>query len=169
MVTLARFAIILLLALGLAAAACSDNDGDGGTDGPAATNTPAADGETPASPGGGPPDVTGEPTVTDSGLQIIDIAVGGGEEAGPGSTVTVHYSGWLEADGTLFDSSVGGEPITFELARLIPAWQEGIPGMKAGGKRRLIVPPELGYGEAGQGAIPPNATLIFDIELLGAQ
>lgn len=82
--------------------------------------------------------------------------------------MTVHYTGWLE-DGTQFDSSVGGEPITFALADLIPAWQEGIPGMQEGGKRRLIVPPELGYGEAGQGSIPPNATLIFDIELLDTQ
>ena len=111
----------------------------------------------------------GEPTVTASGLQIIDVEAGDGDEAVAGGTVTVHYSGWLEEDGTLFDSSVGGDPITFGLADLIPAWQEGIPGMKVGGTRRLIVPPELGYGAAGRGAIPPNATLVFDIELLAVE
>jgi len=166
MLTSARFAVILLLALGLVSAACSDDD-----DGVITINDPDYSGPTAtpaASTDGGPPDVTGEPTVTDSGLQIIDIEVGGGEEAVAGGTVTVHYTLWLE-DGTQIESSVGGEPVTFELAGLIAAWQEGIPGMTEGGKRRLIVPPELGYGEAGQGAVPPNATLIFDIELLGVQ
>lgn len=150
MTGLARLALMLLLAAGLVAVACSDNNDSG-------------------SKGDGPPDVTGEPTVTDSGLQIIDIQVGDGAEAVANGTVTVHYSLWLE-DGTPVESSVGGEPVTFQLAGLIPAWQEGIPGMKVGGKRRLIAPPDLAYGEAGSApAIPPNATLIFDIELIDAQ
>jgi FKBP-type peptidyl-prolyl cis-trans isomerase len=169
MITPARLALVLVLTLGLVAVACDEDDGDGGTDGPAATDTPAADGETPSANADGPPDVEGEPTVTASGLQIIDVEAGDGDEAVAGGTVTVHYSGWLEEDGTLFDSSVGGDPITFGLADLIPAWQEGIPGMKVGGTRRLIVPPELGYGAAGRGAIPPNATLVFDIELLAVE
>jgi peptidylprolyl isomerase len=187
MTTFARFALILLLAAGLVAAACGDDDDDNGgeapaatstpsdgaatteADGDAATSTPAAGGETPANSGDGPPEVTGEPTVTDSGLQIIETEVGGGQEATADSTVRVHYTLWLE-DGTQIESSVGGDPITFALADLIPAWQEGIPGMKEGGKRRLIVPPELGYGEAGSPPdIPPNATLIFDIQLMDVQ
>ena len=164
MITPARLALIVLLALGLVAAACGDDDEDGGTDATAATSTPSDTGETPGAQQG-PPPVSGEPTVTDSGLQIIEITAGGGDEAAEGGTVTVHYTLWLE-DGTQIETSVGGDPITFELSGLIAAWQEGIPGMKVGGKRRLIVPPELGYGEGGQGAIPPNATLVFDIELV---
>lgn len=178
MITPARIAIIMLLTLGLVAAACSDNDGYGGADAPAATNIPGAGAPTvtqrdmqmpDGAPVAGPPEVTGEATVTDSGLQIIDVTVGDGDEAVAGGTVTVHYTLWLE-DGTQVESSVGGDPVTFELTGLIAAWQEGIPGMKADGKRRLIVPPELGYGEAGSPPnIPPNATLVFDIELLGVQ
>lgn len=150
--------LVLMVAFALAGTACKD--GRKTTVSPTATPGGSAQ--------GGIPDVTGEPTVTDSGLQIIDITVGDGAEATAASTVTVHYSGWLE-DGTLFDSSVGGEPISFQLSGLIAGWQEGIPGMKAGGKRRLIVPSDLGYGETGRGQIPPNATLVFDIELLDAQ
>ncbi len=159
----------LLIALAFAAVACGDDEdeGDGGTasatavlsETPSATTTDGAE---------GPPPVTGAPTVTDSGLQIIDITVGDGAEATAGATVTVHYTGWLE-DGTVFDSSIGGEPISFALSGLIAGWQEGIPGMKAGGKRRLIIPPELAYGEAGSRGIPGNATLTFDIELLDVQ
>ena len=118
-----RFAIILLLTLGLAAAACSDDDGYSGTGGPAATNVPGAgaptvtqgDMQTPASTNDGPPEVTGEATVTDSGLQIIDIEVGDGDEAAESSTVTFHYTGWLE-DGTQFETSVGGDPLVYPLA-----------------------------------------------------
>ena len=155
--------LVLMVALALVGTACEDDKKTTvNNDGNVSTATPGGSAE------GGIPDVTGEPTVTDSGLQIIDITVGDGAEATAASTVTVHYSGWLE-DGTLFDSSVGGEPISFQLSGLIAGWQEGIPGMKAGGKRRLIIPSDLGYGEAGQGQIPPNATLIFDIELLDAQ
>jgi peptidylprolyl isomerase len=108
-------------------------------------------------------------TTTDSGLAYYDIVTGEGAEAASGHTVMVHYSGWLE-DGTLFDSSVmRGEPITVTLGAggVIPGWEEGLLGMKVGGKRQLIIPAELAYGETGAGStIPPNATLIFDIELL---
>ncbi len=115
----------------------------------------------------GPPPVSGEPTITDSGLQIIDIEVGTGDAAQASATVTVHYTGWL-TDNTKFDSSLDrGQPISFSLEGVIQGWQEGIPGMQVGGKRRLIIPPELGYGEAGSSPfIPPNAELIFDVELL---
>ena len=100
-------------------------------------------------------------------LRFEDEVVGDGEEVQPGDTVTIHYTGALNSDGSIFDSSVDrGEPATFPLDNLIPGWQEGIPGMKVGGKRRLFIPSELGYGSAGSGAnIPPNADLIFDIEL----
>ncbi|MEE8387819.1 MAG: FKBP-type peptidyl-prolyl cis-trans isomerase [Acidiferrobacterales bacterium] len=108
--------------------------------------------------------------ITDSGLKYEDLTVGEGELAtGPGQTVTVHYTGWLE-DGTKFDSSVDrGDPFQFQLGmgRVIKGWDEGVAGMKIGGKRKLTIPPQLGYGSAGAGgAIPPNATLIFEVELL---
>ena len=118
---------------------------------------------------GGPPSVSGEPTTTASGLQIIDIEVGGGESPQTGQTVVVHYTGWL-ADGTKFDSSVDrGDPFSFTIGRgqVISGWDEGVATMKVGGKRRLIIPPELGYGATGYPPIiPANAQLTFDVELL---
>lgn len=104
------------------------------------------------------------------GLVIDDSVVGHGTEArGPGQFVTVHYSGWLE-DGTEFDSSRRrDEPFGFPLGvgMVIPGWDQGVVGMRVGGKRRLIIPPDLGYGARGAGGvIPPNATLVFEIELL---
>ncbi|HWG85778.1 MAG TPA: FKBP-type peptidyl-prolyl cis-trans isomerase [Deinococcales bacterium] len=101
-------------------------------------------------------------------LQSTDTVVGTGEEVAPSSTVTVHYYGRL-ADGTKFDSSCdGGEPATFPLTGVIRGWQEGMVGMKVGGQRRLIIPSALAYGETGTpgGPIPPNANLVFDIELV---
>lgn len=103
-------------------------------------------------------------------LQIEDIVVGDGEEATAGNTVTVHYTGWL-TNGTKFDSSVDrGRPFQFPLGggRVIAGWDQGVAGMKVGGKRKLTIPPELGYGARGAGGvIPPNATLVFEVELLG--
>jgi FKBP-type peptidyl-prolyl cis-trans isomerase FkpA len=122
-------------------------------------------------------EVTGPPAIdssiqtvtTDSGLQYQDIVVGTGAEAQPGSTVSVHYTGWL-TDGTKFDSSVDrNKPIVFPLGvgRVIRGWDEGVSGMKVGGKRRLTIPADLAYGEQGSApVIPPNAVLIFDVELL---
>lgn len=118
---------------------------------------------------GGPPVVSGEPMVTASGLQIIDIEVGTGDSPQSGQTVEVHYTGWL-ADGTKFDSSLDrGQPFSFVLGvgQVIQGWDEGVASMKVGGKRRLFIPPELGYGEARRPpVIPANAQLIFDVELL---
>lgn len=106
---------------------------------------------------------------TSSGLKYSDQVVGTGVEAVAGKTVSVHYTGWL-ASGQKFDSSVDrGQPFSFPLGagRVIKGWDEGVQGMKVGGKRKLTIPSELGYGSRGAGGvIPPNATLIFDVELL---
>ncbi|MGJ9417334.1 FKBP-type peptidyl-prolyl cis-trans isomerase [Massilia sp. CMS3.1] len=107
-------------------------------------------------------------------LQTIDTVVGKGKQAVSGNTVRVHYTGWLHAPkapkqrGKQFDSSVGGEPFTFPLGMgaVIKGWDQGVAGMKVGGKRTLIIPSELGYGARGAGPIPPGATLMFDVELI---
>lgn len=101
-------------------------------------------------------------------LVISDIVVGDGDEAQPGATVDVHYVGVEYDSGEEFDSSWGrGESVEFPLDRLIPGWQEGIPGMKVGGRRRLTVPPTLAYGPAGAGHRLSGKTLVFVIDLLG--
>ncbi len=111
---------------------------------------------------------------TASGLQYEELEAGNGDEAVPGSFVSVHYTGWLQnpdgSAGQKFDSSLDrDEPIEFPLGagHVIRGWDEGLQGMKVGGKRRLVIPADLGYGAQGAGGvIPPNATLIFDVELL---
>lgn len=102
-------------------------------------------------------------------LQKIDLSTGTGAEAKAGDTVTVNYTGALAKDGTIFESSLdSGQPATFGLGQVIKGWSEGIPGMKVGGKRRLVIPSGLAYGESGSGSsIPPNSDLVFDVELLG--
>lgn len=103
-------------------------------------------------------------------LKIEDIVVGTGAEASANSTVTAHYTGALAKDGTIFQSSKDtGSPFTSQLSRLIKGWQEGIPGMKAGGTRRLIIPSEKAYGSQAQDGIPANSDLVFDIELISVQ
>ena len=109
-------------------------------------------------------------TTTASGLTIEDLTVGAGDLASAGQRVTVHYTGWL-TDGTKFDSSKDrNDPFVFPLGgrRVIAGWDEGVQGMRVGGVRKLTIPPALGYGARGAGGvIPPNATLIFEVELLG--
>lgn len=112
-----------------------------------------------------------DPAAQVSDLQIIDLQEGDGEEAKTGATVTAHYTGALAKDGVIFQSSHDfGEAIEFGLDQVIPGWTEGVPGMKVGGKRRLIIPANLAYGEAGSPpAIGPNEALVFDIELEAVQ
>ena len=114
----------------------------------------------------------GKEITTSSGLQYIDQVVGTGDTATAGQTVSVHYTGWL-TNGKKFDSSVDrGQPFSFRLGvgQVIKGWDEGVQGMKVGGKRKLTIPSNLGYGARGAGGlIPPHATLVFDVELLGVQ
>src|SRR6185437_2167166 len=109
---------------------------------------------------------------TSSGLKYVDQVIGAGDAAVVGKTASVHYTGWLE-NGKKFDSSVDrGQPFSFPLGagRVIKGWDEGVQGMKVGGKRKLTIPSDLGYGSRGAGGvIPPNATLIFDVELLAVR
>jgi FKBP-type peptidyl-prolyl cis-trans isomerase len=122
-------------------------------------------------PGPGPEE--GRSGVTE--LTVVDDRVGDGNEAAAGQQVTVHYTGWLydagapDNRGRQFDSSRGGEPLEFRLGagNVIPGWDQGVAGMRVGGRRTLTIPPALGYGSQGfPGAIPPDATLVFDVELL---
>jgi peptidylprolyl isomerase len=120
-----------------------------------------------------PTKVTGDGVKTPSGLIYWDIRVGNGEVAKEGSRVRVHYTGWL-ANGKKFDSSLdAGQPFDFRIGNgeVIKGWEEGVAGMRVRGKRQLRIPPSLGYGAEGtpDGPIPPNATLIFDVELLAMQ
>ena len=119
------------------------------------------------------PALAQQETATPSGLRYVDTKAGTGAAAKPGQTAVVHYTGWLSEGGRKgrkFDSSRDrGEPFAFPLGggRVIKGWDEGVAGMKPGGQRTLIIPPELGYGGRGAGdVIPPNATLIFDVELI---
>ena len=117
-----------------------------------------------------------ETITTSSGLSYIDTEIGSGDAAKAGQDAVVHYTGWLYQDGEKgekFDSSVDrGQPFSFPLGagRVIRGWDEGVAGMQPGGKRTLIIPPALGYGAAGAGGvIPPNATLLFEVELIEAR
>lgn len=134
-----------------------------GNDVPEGLVLPVTDSPAPAS--------TGSLIKMENGLQIQDLVEGTGPEVRVGQGLTMHYSGTLE-DGTKFDSSYDrGEPFQFILGagQVIQGWDLGVQGMKVGGKRKLIIPSELGYGERGIGPIPPNATLIFEVEVLAAQ
>ena len=171
---------LLLTTLLIVLLGCSGGDDPAPASGTAAGG--GANDAPPAAPAGSmdtpPPKVLAEPTetVTDDGLRIVTFAIGNGTKASTGSTVSVHYTGWLQDDrgadgkGAQFDSSVErGQPIEFPLGagRVIKGWDQGLEGMRVGGKRRLIIPPELAYGKRGRPpVIPQNATLIFDVELM---
>ena len=106
-----------------------------------------------------------------SGLSVLDVVEGDGDEAMPGQRVTVHYTGWF-LEGEKFDSSLDrGQPFPFALGagHVIAGWDEGVAGMRVGGWRRLVIPPKMAYGEAGRSGIPPNSTLVFDVELVDVE
>lgn len=117
------------------------------------------------------PEVDFEPGPPPDDLVITDITVGDGDEARSGQTVSVHYVGVSHANGEEFDSSWNrGEPLRFQLGagRVIAGWDQGVAGMRVGGRRRLVIPPQLAYGERGAGGvIPPGATLVFVVDLMG--
>lgn len=154
---LEKLIVLLLLAVAIAIPACSQKE---------------ANGIGVAQPNARPAAVNAETVKTASGLSYQEVRVGTGSAPVNGKQVKVHYTGWLE-NGTKFDSSVDrGEPFVFNIGvgQVIPGWDEGVISMKTGGKRRLTVPAKLGYGEQGAGGvIPPNATLIFDVELLDVE
>jgi len=170
---LKRFMLVLMAGMLVVAAAsmvgCGEDEGDRTpTSTPAESNQPeatepAAEAPTKPSAPSNMKDVTE--------LKVEDLVVGTGEEAVTGKQVTVHYTGWL-VDGTEFDSSFNaGQPFAFALGSgmVIPGWDQGVAGMKVGGTRVLTIPPALGYGEAGGGPIPPNSTLVFQVELVDVQ
>lgn len=131
--------------------------------------TPTLPAQSPTTAPEAPPEITGAEIPTASGLKYVDVLEGTGDAPKTGDTVVVNYTGWTQADGKKFDSSLErAEPFTFILGSggVIAGWDEGVATMKIGGKRRLIIPADLGYGAGGSGSIPPNATLVFDIELL---
>lgn len=151
MTTKRAFPFVILLLIAVLLGACGSDDADT-SDGGAA---------------GGSCETGTEVEVVD-GLTYTETECGDGDEAAVGDTVSVHYTGMLE-DGTEFDSSEGGQPFQFTIGagQVIEGWEQGIPGMLVGGKRELTIGPELAYGEAGAGGvIPPNATLIFEVELV---
>ena len=164
------------VALALTLAGCNSSSSGGASSSSsvsgsssATTTTPSA---TPAGDAAGSAGaVAGAKEISmPNGLKYVDLKVGDGQLAETGMTAQVHYTGWL-TDGTKFDSSVDrNQPFSFILGagNVIRGWDEGVKGMRVGGKRKLTIPPDLGYGSAGAGGvIPPNATLVFDVELLG--
>ena len=159
---LSAFAIALLTAAAISACTKKDEASKDSATSSSTTTTTAPDAAAPAA---------GTATAPAGELKQEDVVVGKGAEAVAGKKVTVHYTGKL-TDGKQFDSSVGKDPFTFTLGagEVIAGWDKGVAGMKVGGKRKLTIPPEMAYGSTGAGSIiPPNATLMFDVELLKVQ
>lgn len=156
---------LLFLPVGFLAASLAAACGDGPDPEPSPTPTATAQATAPAP---GEPIVLENPTTTPSGLQYVDEVVGDGAEPTVNSTVVVHYTGRLAENGQVFDSSVdSGRPVSFSLQGVIPGFAEAILTMKEGGKRTAYIPSDLGYGPGGYPpVIPPNADLVFEIELI---
>lgn len=156
-------------------AACGGEGGEATKEGAEADPAATSGGGSGAAVSGSPEELSYAPeldvhldsmTRRENGLYVQVLKEGDGEAASADDTVTVHYTGWL-ADGRKFDSSRDrGEPATFPLSGVIPGWREGVADMQVGEVRRLVIPPELGYGSRGTGPIPPDATLVFEVELL---
>lgn len=170
---MSKHAIALALFAALLVAGCNDvaqkSDGSSSSSSASAV-TPAPSTTTNAAPSGGDA-AGGKVHKLASGLQYEDLVVGSGKMAEPGMNVSVHYTGWLNDEAkTKFDSSQDrAQPFQFQLGagQVIQGWDEGVKGMRIGGKRKLTIPPDMGYGARGaSGIIPPNATLLFDVELL---
>ena len=158
---------VVLLAAGCKEATQNSSSASQSQTGVGATVT----GDAPAAATPAPEAAGGKVHKLASGLQYEDVVVGSGKMAEPGMNVSVHYTGWLTDEAkTKFDSSVDrGQPFQFQLGagQVIQGWDEGVKGMRIGGKRKLTIPPDLGYGSRGaSGVIPPNATLLFDVELI---
>jgi FKBP-type peptidyl-prolyl cis-trans isomerase FkpA len=167
-VFLRRYTATMMLAAAVAMAAACGGERD--TDRAAAgTDPPVASSEVAAEYA---PELNVDPTEMTrlgSGLYIRDLEAGEGEPLETGQTALVHYTGWLP-DGTLFDSSRQPERMPYDLVvgrgEVIAGWDQGLPGMRVGGRRQLVIPPSLGYGTEGRNVIPPNATLVFEVELI---
>ena len=159
----------LALAVALLAAGCNETT-EKTTSSSSSEVGATVTGGAPSAATPAPPAAGGKMHKLASGLQYEDVVVGSGKMAEPGMNVSVHYTGWLPGVTQPFDSSVDrGQPFQFQLGagQVIQGWDEGVKGMRIGGKRKLTIPPDLGYGARGaQGVIPPNATLLFDVELL---
>jgi peptidylprolyl isomerase len=164
--------LALGVCLALGVAGCNETTEKSGTmseQSTTATTTPIASTSAPAAPAlPGAPGSGNKMHKLASGLQYDDLVVGSGKMAEPGTNVSIHYSGYL-LDGTPFDSSLNsGQPLKFQIAsgQMIAGFDEGVRGMRIGGKRKILVPWQMAYGEAGRPPIPPKADLVFDLELL---
>ncbi|HXS81462.1 MAG TPA: FKBP-type peptidyl-prolyl cis-trans isomerase [Methylomirabilota bacterium] len=167
--------LALGVCLALGVASCNETTEKSGTmteQSTSATTTPTASTSAPAAPAlPGAPGSGNKMHKLASGLQYDDLVVGSGKMAEPGVNVAVHYTGYL-LDGTEFDSSLkSGQPLKFQIAggQMIAGFDEGVRGMRIGGKRKIVVPYAMGYGEAGSGPIPPKSDLVFDLELIDAK
>jgi FKBP-type peptidyl-prolyl cis-trans isomerase len=162
--------LTLAALLAMSALACNQTESTTSSSGTTTSTSAKTETTTPAPATSTTPAPVGQEVTMPNGLKYTDVKVGDGDIAESGMMASVHYTGWL-TDGTKFDSSLDrGQPFSFKIGagQVIRGWDEGVKGMRIGGKRHLIIPPDMGYGANGAGGvIPPNATLVFDVDLLG--